>query len=461
MKIPVIAIFDIGKTNKKVFLWNQSYQIVFEKTENFDEIIDEDGFATENLSAVVQWVLEIFSELMESDKFEIKALNFSGYGASIVYVDENGNANLPLYNYLKPFPTTLSSNYYTAYGSKELIAQETASPVLGHLNSGMQVYSIKYLKPEKWNQIKWVLHWPNFLSSLFTHQFYAELTSIGCHTQLWDFSKNDYHHWVYSEKINEKLPPLVEGTQTFPLAIGQKNIPVGAGLHDSSSALFPYLSSSKDEFILISTGTWCISLHPFNSTLLTDVELQNDVLCFMQMNGKPVKASRLFAGNEHEIQTKRLEKHFSVAPKSHKNVQYQAQWLKKFKDQLQEKMPSLQEANMDFLLNSGFDQRNLSDFTTYEEAYHQLMVDLMVQQIYSLRLVFDTQPVKKILVDGGFSHNNIYMNFLANTFEGVEVYGAEVAQASALGAALAIHPMWNNQAIPNDLVQLKRFLPCE
>jgi sugar (pentulose or hexulose) kinase len=202
-------------------------------------------------------------------------------------------------------------------------------------------------------------------------------------------------------------------------------------------------------------------LHPFNATLLTDVELQNDVLCFMQMDGKPVKASRLFAGNEHEIQTKRLEKHFSIPPKSHKNLQYNAQWLRVFQNQLQNKMPSLHEANMDFLLNSGFDQRNLSDFATYEEAYHQLMVDLMVQQIYSLRLVFDTKPVKKILVDGGFSHNQIYMNFLANTFEEVEVYGAEVAQASALGAALAIHPVWNDQAIPSDLVQLKRFLPCE
>jgi sugar (pentulose or hexulose) kinase len=93
MKTPVIAIFDIGKTNKKVFLWNQAYQIVFEKSENFEEIIDEDGFATENLSAVVEWVKGIFNLLMQSEQFDIKALNFSAYGASIVYVDENGNAN--------------------------------------------------------------------------------------------------------------------------------------------------------------------------------------------------------------------------------------------------------------------------------------------------------------------------------------------------------------------------------
>jgi len=29
----VIAIFDIGKTNKKIFLWNEDYQIVFERQE--------------------------------------------------------------------------------------------------------------------------------------------------------------------------------------------------------------------------------------------------------------------------------------------------------------------------------------------------------------------------------------------------------------------------------------------
>jgi sugar (pentulose or hexulose) kinase len=461
MKTPVIAVFDIGKTNKKVFLWNQHYQIVFEKSENFEEILDEDGFHTENLSAVIEWVLVAFNEVNHLPEYDVKALNFSAYGASIVYVDENGHANLPLYNYLKPFPASLSSQYYSAYGVEELVAQETASPVLGHLNSGMQVYSIKYLQPEKWNEIKWVLHWPNFLSSLFSKQYFAELTSIGCHTQLWDFSKNDYHHWVYAEKISEKLPQLVEGTQSFPLAVDGTEIPVGVGLHDSSSALFPYLTTVKEEFILLSTGTWCISLHPFNDSLLTDVELQNDVLCYMQLDGKPVKASRLFAGNEHEIQTKRLEKHYSKPAKSHKNVIFDSKWLSVFKQQLIDTLPDLQKENMSFLLNSGFDQRDLSKCSTYEEAYHQLMVDLMVQQIYSLRLVYDTKPVTKILVDGGFSHNEIYMNFLANTFDGVEVYGAEVAQASALGAALAIHSTWNKKEIPLDLVQLKRFLPCE
>ena len=40
----VIAIFDIGKTNKKLLLFDQSFQLVSQEEQHFDEIADEDGF---------------------------------------------------------------------------------------------------------------------------------------------------------------------------------------------------------------------------------------------------------------------------------------------------------------------------------------------------------------------------------------------------------------------------------
>ena len=42
----------------------------------------------------------------------------------------------------------------------------------------------------------------------------------------------------------------------------EDTIAVGAGLHDSSAALIPYLSAFREPFILLSPGTWCISLNP-------------------------------------------------------------------------------------------------------------------------------------------------------------------------------------------------------
>src|ERR1700712_3609607 len=99
----VIAIFDVGKTNKKLFLFDESYNIVFEKTARFTETVDEDGFACENLESLRLSVFESLSEVSKLKKFTIKAVNFSAYGASLVYLDKDGKPLAPLYNYLKPY----------------------------------------------------------------------------------------------------------------------------------------------------------------------------------------------------------------------------------------------------------------------------------------------------------------------------------------------------------------------
>ena len=49
------------------------------------------------------------------------------------------------------------------------------------------------------------------------------------------------------------------------------------------------------------------------------------------------------------------------------------------------------------------------------------------------------------------------MNLLAAAFPQLAIFAASVAQASALGAALAIHPHWNTQPVPADCVGLKQY----
>ncbi|MEI6088792.1 MAG: carbohydrate kinase, partial [Bacteroidota bacterium] len=53
--ISVIAIFDIGKTNKKLLLFDEHYKLVWESSNQFDEISDEDGFPCENIDALTSW----------------------------------------------------------------------------------------------------------------------------------------------------------------------------------------------------------------------------------------------------------------------------------------------------------------------------------------------------------------------------------------------------------------------
>src|SRR6187455_3246841 len=102
--IPVIAIFDIGKTNKKLLLFDEQYKIVHEENAQLEETTDEDGFACEDLNALTKWVWEKYWGLEVHKSFEVKAVNFSAYGASFVHLNDFYKPLTPLYNYLKPYP---------------------------------------------------------------------------------------------------------------------------------------------------------------------------------------------------------------------------------------------------------------------------------------------------------------------------------------------------------------------
>ncbi|TKB96281.1 FGGY-family carbohydrate kinase [Pedobacter cryophilus] len=454
MSKPVIAIFDVGKTNKKLFLFDEEYKIVFERSARFTETKDEDGDSCENLESLRLSVFDSLREVLREKEFNIKAINFSTYGASLVYVDQNGQALAPLYNYLKEYPEALKKQFYDTYGGEEDFSVRTSSPVLGSLNSGMQLYRMKYEKPELFKRMKYALHLPQYMSSIITGKMYSDITSIGCHTNLWDFQNNAYHEWVAEEGVDAKLAPLFPGDKVITSSFPSDNYLTGVGLHDSSAALIPYLESFREPFVLISTGTWCISLNPFNHNPLTKFELTQDCLSYMTFTGKPIKASRLFAGFEHEQQVKRIAAHYNQAIGKYKTVKFDMAVVKKF----------LPDKPLHLYFNSlGFDyfdfaREDLSRFKNDIEAYHYFIYTLIFKQFLSTSLALDKTNVKRIFVDGGFSKNSIYMNLLALVFPDIEVYAASMAQATAMGAAVAIHQHWNKQQLPTDMITLKLFV---
>jgi sugar (pentulose or hexulose) kinase len=445
----VIAIFDVGKTNKKLLLFDEQYKVVLERSARFNETEDEDGFPCENLESLRSSVFDSLQEVTRDKQFNIVAINFSAYGASLVYLDEHGDPVAPLYNYLKPYSEKLLRQFYDTYGGEEHFSQQTASPVLGNLNSGMQLYRIKYERPELFAQIKHALHLPQYMSYLLSGKMYSDLTSVGCHTNLWDFTKKDYHEWVEKEQVLEKMAPIVAHGTVIPAHFLDHDYKTGAGLHDSSAALIPYLVSFKEPFVLISTGTWCITLNPFNHSPLTTEELKNDCLAYLQNNGDPVKAARLFAGHDHDQQVNRIADHFKSDALFYRSVAFNDEIIAVLQKKNRKEPVSLQQC--------AFVKRDLSQFISPTEAYHQLMMDIVEQQFLSTGLVLEGKKTKRIFVDGGFSKNEIYMNLLAASFPAMEVFATSMAQASALGAALAIHDAWNPKHIPSDIIELKYY----
>ncbi|WP_339651929.1 FGGY family carbohydrate kinase [uncultured Maribacter sp.] len=432
MKIKVTAVFDIGRTNKKFFLFDESFQEVHREYIRFDEIEDEDGYPTENLEAIEEWAKKVFDNMLNSSKYEIEALNFSCYGASLVHIDENDKAISPLYNYMKPLNHDIYDLFYEAYGDEKELSRITGSPKLGMLNTGMHLYWLKHTQPEVFKRTKYSLHLPQYLSYLFTGIPVSEYTNIGCHTMLWNFEKNDYHSWVYQEQIDEKLPPINFARKTTIVNYKGKKIKIGVGIHDSSSALLPYIRSITKPFLLVSTGTWSISINPFYKGMLTIKDIKDDSLFNMRIDGSPVKVSRLFLGHEYKLQVKYLSNYFNVSNDSHKKVKF---------DQ-----STFFEINKDFvhmfkwstLSSEDMPNETTIPYNKFEHAYHQLMLELVLLQEKSIRAAIGNSKIKHLYIDGGFSDNEVYIQLLSLFLENMTINTTDSSLGSALGAAIVI-----------------------
>jgi glycerol kinase len=144
------------------------------------------------------------------------------------------------------------------------------------------------------------------------------------------------------------------------------------------------------------------------------------------MEGKPVKAARYFGGNEHDESVKSIAAAFGVDEHFYKTVKG-------------EHLSGIENEDNPAIV-----------------AYIKFMRQLIEKQAISTRWAIGNTEIQRIFVDGGFSQNEIYMTLLAQAFPTMEVYAATVAQATALGAAIAVHQHWNTKPVPTNLIDLKK-----
>jgi len=426
------AIFDIGRTNKKLLLFDEQYRAVEEISETLPETTDEDGFPCDDLALLTDWVLEQWQQLRTRADVRLGAVNTAAYGASFVHLDAQGKPLTPLYSYLKPYPADLAERFYATYGEPLVLARQTCSPPMGMLNSGLQLYWLKYRRPEVFDQIHRSLHLPQYIAYLLSGQMSSDYTSIGCHTTLWDYEKHDYHDWVRLEGIEPKLAPVTGQ----PVTSRQGALSFGGGLHDSSSVIMAYLSRCPGEFMVLSTGTWTIVLNPFAREPLTDGELRQDCLSYLTVGGALIKASRIFLGREHDHQVARIAAHFNQAADFYKSVSYRPELIKSLAERSLPAFLSACMAGTGPYPEHPTGDWDLSAFQSAEEAYHQLLVELIRMLAVSVRLADSGVPT--LYVDGGFARNGIFMQLLANEFPGKQVYTSQLPQATAIGAALYV-----------------------
>ena len=230
----------------------------------------------------------------------------------------------------------------------------------------------------------------------------------------------------FDDTFGERTVPSTEARD-----IRSESLLIGSGVHDSSAALVPYLARYADPFVLLSTGTWAIALNPWNHEPLTTYELSRDCLTFMQPDGSPVKASRLFLGFEHDAQVHKLTAAYGVARDAYKRVAYSR------KLDPVGRPPSLAFTH----LHSSLRAKRIQPVTdaTFEQAYHRLVRELVDLQLSQLDLVVARKELRLLIVDGGFSKNTLFVTMLSDAYPHARIELSATGNGSALGAAILVN----------------------
>lgn len=438
----VSVIFDIGKTNKKCLVFNENYSVDSIVKMSFEPTIDDDGDPSEDLHSVIDWISKTLNRILNSQDYTVTYLNFTTYGATLVHLDNNLKIISPIYSYTKEFPESLTRLFLSRYS--DVVEVEAAAPLEGMLNSALQLFWIKNNKPEKFRRIHHSVHFPQFLSFLFTKKLFSGICSIGCHTFLWDYSRNQYHNWVKSEDFANLLPPIVPMWHTEKATVDGKEINTGIGIHDSSAALIPYLKLMPEPFILVSTGTWCVALNPFNNQDFSREMLDQQCLNYMSYEQKPVRAAKLFMGFEHELQLNKLLLLFNL----------DQEYLETFKLNLNVFTAIAHDSCSYFKFENLPNCDPLQPFDDdwdFEHCYYRLIYELVSILVRTIGIAKGNDEFSNLIVDGGFVKNTIFLYALQSRLNGWNIFISNCTYGSALGALLVGQPSLNMAVLESAL----------
>lgn len=447
--LPTTAILDLGKTNKKLLLFDQDLRVVDERQTAVPERPYENGLEMDDLPAVLAWVKQQFKEINQKGEFSIRAINVTTFGATAAHLNAGGELALPVLSYTSEPGPEIDDAYRSWIEALPGGAARLASPILPNfLNIAKQLFYLKHRRPQQTQTIRRTLFLPQYVVYWLTGAEVSEPTYWGCHTALWDFEEmRPSRHVLGGLDWQERMAPLATPGARLQLTAGRtaemrfpSPIPVGTGLHDSSSALVPYLQTLGRGFVLASTGTWIICLNPDAPFHLTDEDLARDRLYYLTPDARPVRSSRLFGGREHDVQAERITSHFG------RSASTEAVELEPLitgfinENEWRGLVPAEMEGT------GPFPERpagtwNLSTFATAEEAYARLCLDLAVLTAICIDGV-RSDSTETVVVDGGFARNDWYVRLLAGLVAPARLVIAEVPQATSLGAALEVHSSW-------------------
>jgi len=414
-----VAVIDIGKTNAKVVLVDLATlnEVALRRVAN--SVVTDGPYPHHDVERLWAFILDSLRDIHREQS--IDAISITTHGATAALVDAEGGLALPVIDY----EFTGVDETAEDYGGFRSPFAETGTPRLpAGLNIGAQLFWQQGRFPAEFAHVAAILMYPQYWALRLTGVAVNEVTSLGCHTDLWDPWRADYSSLVdrvgwrrlmapvrpAKDRLGPIQPEIARRTGLDP------RTPVFCGLHDSNASLLPHLLADQPPFSVVSTGTWVVSMAVGGRRV--ELDPRRDTLVNVNALGDPVPSARFMGGRE-----------FSLLTDGQSN-----KWSEDDVAAVLERpallLPSTQQGSGPFPHRSA--QWSNAGNLNSGQRFVAISFYLALMTATCLDLIGGDGPTT---VEGPFAQNRLFVRMLA-TATGRPVIASETSTGTSIGAAL-------------------------
>ena len=298
----LIAVIDVGKTNAKLFLVEAVSGEIVWTAQRPNPAIPTSPLLQLDVLGVEAWLLRKFAAAPRKD--EIRRIVPIAHGAAAVLIDASDKVLLA-----PDYEDVAFNAKRDEYALERDSFASTFSPHLPFgLNLGTQLHYLEMQRPEIFRNVAHILLLPQFFAWRLSGVMASEVTSLGCHTDLWRPLEGCFSLLAERWGWARLLPPMRAASDVLGPVRRKLAASVGlhpdcrviCGIHDSNASFLAHLyrRPAGRPFAVVSSGTWTVAMA--SNVDLRRLRQERDMLANVDAFGTPVGTARFMGGREYQ-----------------------------------------------------------------------------------------------------------------------------------------------------------------
>lgn len=412
-----VVVADIGYTHSKLGLYDAQYNLI--DHQQVESIHPADGpYLALDLEPFLTLIDQTLTEL--DQRYPVDCIVPSAHGSALALIDEKGELTLPVMDYAAQPPAEIIQSYMAIAPKFE----EVFAPVLpGALTVGLQLFWQAQSHPEAFARTRTIMPLAQYAAWRLGGRMTSEITAFGAQTQLIDIRTGGFSSLARQQGWDQLIAPLAQAFEPIGRYSHKPLRGAGtilAGIHDSNANYLRYLATGREQFTLLSSGTWIIGFTP--GIDLSTIDPRRDVVANIDYLGRPVASCRFMGGKEFEVAAAGADPGQADLTTASRLIEQGSMALPAFTD------------SGGPIPGCGLKGRFVGPACA--DAVERATLLSIYCALMSWQSLEAVGGQSDIIVDGPFARNKVYLHCLAASLTGRKVLTATSNQGTATGAAI-------------------------